>query len=284
MMVCFKLLGSLEIKHRGRTCTLTAPKQRQVMALLLLRVGRLVQIGSVIEELWGDDPPRSASTTVQTYVYQLRKTIDREGLAPGGQSLLSTQPFGYLLQIEPAQLDVCVFEQHVTEGRRLLDAGQPERASERLQQALDLWTGPPLADVTQGRLLSTDAVRLQEQRMRALELRIQADVQLGRDRDLIGELRSLVARYPLHEWFHGQLIETLHRAGRRAEAMTAYRQLRALLNEELGLDPSPELQRLHLRMLAPGSEPVSSPRWSAGLALRDVGRPAAAVSGTRRGR
>lgn len=97
----------------------------------------------------------------------------------------------------------------------MLDAGQPERASERLQQALDLWTGPPLADVTQGRLLSTDAVRLQEQRMRALELRIQADVQLGRDRDLIGELRSLVARYPLHEWFHGQLIETLHRAGRR---------------------------------------------------------------------
>jgi DNA-binding SARP family transcriptional activator len=281
-MVRFKLLGSLEISNSGRTCAITPPKVRQVLALLLVRTGKLVQVDSVIEELWADAPPRRASNTVQTYVYQLRKIIDQEGLAPAGRELLFTQPFGYQLQIAPEQLDICVFEAEVAEGRRMLDAGQPERASQRLRQALDLWTGPPLADVVQGNLLSTHALHLQELRMRALELRIQTDVHLGRDRDLIGELRSLVARYPLHEWFHGQLIGALARAGRRAEALAAYSELRALLNRELGLDPSPELQRIHQEMLAPA--PGSSGLWTEDFALADFGRSPALANGSQRGR
>ncbi|TDE32611.1 AfsR/SARP family transcriptional regulator [Actinomadura sp. 6K520] len=282
-MVRFKLLGSLEISNSGRTCAITPPKVRQVLALLLVRTGKLVQVDSVIEELWAEASPRRAANTVQTYVYQLRKIIDQEGLAPAGRELLFTQPFGYQLQIEPEQLDICVFEAEVAEGRRMLDAGQPERASQRLRQALDLWTGPPLADVVQGNLLSTHALHLRELRMRALELRIQTDVHLGRDRDLIGELRSLVARYPLHEWFHGQLIGALARAGRRAEALAAYAELRALLDRELGLDPSPELQRIHQEMLAPAPG-ASSGLWTEDFALPDFGRSPALANGSRRGR
>ncbi|QFG24769.1 AfsR/SARP family transcriptional regulator [Actinomadura sp. WMMB 499] len=269
-MVRFKVLGSLEITDHGRVCTLTAPKVRQVLALLLLRTGRLVQNESVVRELWGDAPPKSASTTVQTYIYQLRKALGRER---SGSEPLSTQPCGYQMRIDPAELDACLFERYVAEGRRMLDGGRAEDASQRLRQALDLWTGPPLADVTQGPLLSAHAVHLQEQRIRALELRISADVQLDRGRDLIGELRSLVTRYPLHEWFHGQLIEALTRAGRRAEALQAYHNLRIRLDTELGLEPSPELQRLHYEVLVPAERARRSQHQ----------RPVAMANGSSRG-
>lgn len=254
-MIRYSILGGLEVTKAGRECTPTAPKVRQVLALLLLRVNRLVQVDAIVEELWGGSPPKSALITAQTYIYQLRKLIKREGLAPAGQELLLTFPTGYRLQIDPAQLDACIFAELLSLGLQLLEDGQPQAASQRLQEALDLWSGPALADIPRGPLLSRHAVHLEEQHLRALQLRIQADVQLCRERELIGELRSLVAMYPLNEWFHGQLIGALHRAGRRGEAFEAYHRVSTVLSRELGIDPSSALQRLHQELLTAGGPP-----------------------------
>jgi DNA-binding SARP family transcriptional activator len=254
-MIRYAILDGLEVTNGDRSCTPTAPKIRQVLALLLLRLNRLVQAGTLIEELWGDSPPKSALITAQTYIYQLRQFFQREGLAPAGQQLLITRPTGYRLQVDPQQLDTSLFEGLLGLGRQLIDEGRPRAASQRLTEALALWTGPPLVNITPGPLLSGHVVHLEEQHLRALELRIQAEVMLSRDRELIGELRSLVADYPLNEWFHGQLIMALHRAGRRSEAFEAYRQVCRVLSTELGVDPSPELQRLHQEAL------TGTPRW-----------------------
>ncbi len=265
-MIRYAILGGVEVTNGDRVFTPTAPKVRQVLALLLLRTNRLVQADAVIEELWGDSPPKSALITAQTYIYQLRKLIKQEGLAPEGSELLVSRPTGYRLQIEPQQLDVHIFEELLSLGRQLLAEGRPQAASQRLQEALDLWSGPPLANISHGSLLSPYAIHLEEQRLRALELRIQADVKLSRERELIGELRSLVVTYPLNEWFHGQLIGALHRAGRRGEAFEAYHRVRSVLCRELGVDPSPELQRLHQEVLTAGApaRPVAAHSSAAG--------------------
>ncbi|MFH9067505.1 BTAD domain-containing putative transcriptional regulator [Streptomyces coeruleorubidus] len=270
-MVQFTVLGTLEISDDGRAVLCTAPKLRQVLSLLLVRANQLVQVESVIRELWGDAPPKSASATVQTYIYQLRKRLRAELGAAEGQ-MLCTQPFGYQLRLAPERLDVCLFEQYADEGRRLLEEDRAADAALRLRQALALWRGPFLADVTRGPLLNAHAVHLQEQRMRTLEMRIQADMRLGRNRELIGELRSLVALYPLDEWFHAQLIEVLQRSGRRGEALESYHHLRRLLRAELGLDPSPELQILLQRILSPLPSGILSSHRPAALQLVN-GRP-----------
>jgi DNA-binding SARP family transcriptional activator len=146
----------------------------------------------------------------------------------------------------------------VIEGKTLLEEGRPEQASQRLREGLALWRGPALANITPGRLLEGHVAHLEELRIRAIELRIRADSALGRHRELIPELRSLVSAHPLNEWLHGRLIDALHRAGRRGEALMAYRSLRAALNEELGLEPSGELQRLQRQVLT-AEQPVRVP-------------------------
>lgn len=253
----FKVLGGLEIVSGNRLCAPTAPKLRQVLALLLLCANQMVHVDHLIEELWGEDPPKSAMTQAQTYIYQLRKVIARENLEQPGRELLLTKPPGYLLRVEPEQVDAFVFQRLVWQGRQHLDNGEAEGAARVLRQAIDLWTGPALADVTPGRILRAHIVPLEEQRLRALELRIQADLRLGLHREMIGELRSLVARHPLDEWFHGQLITALNRSGRRGDALQAYHNLRTILTHELGLEPSPELQRLQQEALTMGFSPLS---------------------------
>lgn len=248
-VVGFTILGGVGIRHGDRVCAPSEPKVRQVLALLLLRANRLVEMDAVIEELWGDAPPKSSLTTVHTYIYRLRKILARERAAADGKEVLVTQPFGYLLQVEPERIDAVTFARHVADGRELLEAGQPDAAARKLRRSLELWTGPPMANTLQGPLLAAHAQHLEEQHLRALELRVQAEVQLGGERELIGDLRLLVARYPLNEWFHGQLIGALNRAGRRSEALQAYHSIRTLLEEELGLDPSPELERIHREVL-----------------------------------
>jgi DNA-binding SARP family transcriptional activator len=256
-MAEFKVLGALEIVSDGRVCTPTAPKVRQVVALLLLNANKVVGLDHLIAELWDERPPKSAVTTTQTYIYQLRKLIADHRLDPPGRELLVTKASGYVLQVPAEDLDAVVFRQLVREGQQHLDAGRPLPAGRTLRQALDLWQGPALADIACGRSLEPHAVLLEEQRLRALELRITADLQLGLHRELIGELKALVAQHPLNEWFHGQLIRSLSTAGRRSEALQAYQRLRTLLDTELGLDPTPELQQLQLEVLAaaPPSEP-----------------------------
>lgn len=253
----FTILGALEILREDRTCTPRAPKVLQVLAMLLLRANHPVPMGVLIRELWGDHPPKSAVTTVQTYVCQLRKAVERADPATDDPELLVTRSSGYLLRVAPEQLDALEFQRLLGEGRRLLEEGHPDAASGRLGEALDLWSGPCLAHVPRGPLIGSHTVRLEEQRLHAQELRIRAEVLLGRGRESICELRSLVMEYPLNEWFHGQLIRALNGAGRRDEALAAYRSLRLALTEELGLEPSGDLQALHQEVLGEGPIPLT---------------------------
>ncbi|PZG53346.1 hypothetical protein C1I98_05485 [Spongiactinospora gelatinilytica] len=245
----FTVLGPMEVMHGGRACTPSAPKVRQVLALLLVSANRLVLVDSIIQELWGNNPPKSALTTTQTYIYHLRSLIERERLSGTGRELLVTKPFGYTLLVDQDQLDQGRFDRLVTQAAGLLRQGRYEAASADLREALALWQGPPLANVTQGPLLRSHVVHLADRRTHAMELRIEADLHLGRHRDLIGELRSLIAENPLHEWLHAQLVNVLSQAGRRAEALAAFQNLREILARELGLDPSPAVQRLHREVL-----------------------------------
>ncbi|MDR7276797.1 AfsR/SARP family transcriptional regulator [Catenuloplanes atrovinosus] len=253
-MAHFRVLGPIELTHDGRILTPTPPKVRTVLALLLLRANRVVTVDALIREIWGDEPTRSAVTTVQTYVYHLRKQFSRERLDVPIESIGG----GYRLVLAPGRLDLDAFARLLDSGRDALHDDRPAEAATALRAALDVWRGGPLGDVTLGRALSAHATHLEEQRIRAIELRIQADVALGRGRELIGELRYLVAMHPLNEWFHQQLIAVLGRAGRRGEALQSYHRLRTVLRDELGIDPSPEVQRLHRDVLGAGSSGMRS--------------------------
>jgi DNA-binding SARP family transcriptional activator len=251
-MAQFKVLGPLEILVGERICAPSQPKVRSVLALLLLRVGRVVPVDTLIEELWGFESPPTAVATVQTYICQLRRMFEEQELNPRGGQLVVTRPPGYRIGVESEQLDAAIFERLARQGRMLLEAGCTSEAAAILHRALDMWTGPALADVRRGNLLEAHAVHLEERRINTLELQIKADVRLGKHRELIGELRSLVSAHPLNEWFHGQLMVALSRSGRRSEALQVYHCLQAVLRGELGVNPSPELQRLQHQVLSAG--------------------------------
>lgn len=246
----FNILGSLEIVSGERTITPSAPKVRRLLALLVVRANQVVRPDSLIEELWGQNPPKSAMTTLQTYIYHLRRMFAEEGLYYPDGELLITQHPGYVLRVEENSLDSEEFEQLTNEGREFLERGQACRASAVLREALSLWSGPPLANVSLGNALEAHVVRLEERRMHALQLRIQADMELGRHLEIISELRSLTTTHPLNEWFSGRLITAFACAGRRSEALDAYHRIRSVLQEELGLDPSPHLRQVLRDVLA----------------------------------
>jgi DNA-binding SARP family transcriptional activator len=244
-----------------------APKVRNVLALLLLRANQVVPTDALIEELWPDGPPASAVATTQTYVYRLRKVL-ASARAGRGEELRTLAP-GYLLTVAADQVDAGAFERLTERGRLLLAAGRPDEAAAVLRQSLALWSGPALADVATGPLLSSHVTHLEESRIRALELRIEADLRLGLHRGLIGELRSLASAYSLNEWFHGTLIAALNRSGRRGEALKAYQDLRVLLRDELGVEPCAQVQRLlHDTLTGEGVE-AGAGTWSVG-AIRDA--------------
>lgn len=247
-MPSFNILGALEIHCHGVVRLPSAPKVRSLLALLLARAGQLVTVDAIIEELWGEAPPRSAVTTTQTYICQLRKKLDETG-TNNGATMLETAPPGYLLRLAKDQIDAWHFYRLASQGMALVAHGDTKGAGRVFRDALALWRGPALTNVVLGPLLSAHVAHLEELRIQALESRIAADMAQGRHRELIPELRTLVATYPLHEWFHGQLIDALQRAGRRSDALLAYHHVRGLLDRELGLDPSAYLQRLHRAVL-----------------------------------
>ena len=260
-MLSLKILGPLEIAGGEFPSAPTAPRVLNTLALLLVRTGHIVPLETIIEELWGEKPPRSATRTAQTYIYQIRRWLAEEmGPAEIRDTLLTRQP-GYMLRVDPARLDVCVFTRLLDEGRALMRDNRPEDAAMLLRKALDLWTGPPLANVKLGPVLSASATALMEQRNQALNLRLEADLRLGRHRDLIGELRSLVATNPYDEWYHGLLICALASSGRRYDALEAYQTARKIIAEQLGLSPSPELREIHAAVL--GSDLPREPLTSA---------------------
>lgn len=245
----FRVLGTLEVVGDSEELTPTTPKLRQVLALLLLRHNRIVQIKELVDELWGEDPPSSALATLQTYIYKLRKLL-AEGQPPGADEPLRTKPNGYRFDVAAADLDLSRFGELTEQGYRLLEQQQQERATEVLSEALSLWRGPALADVAAGEILGAEVTRLEEWRLQALEMRIDADLGLGRHRDLVSELKTLTTQYPLHEAFQGKLMLALHRSGRRYEALTTYQRFRTVLADELGLEPSTNLARLQRALLS----------------------------------
>jgi DNA-binding SARP family transcriptional activator len=215
-----------------------------------MRANQVVHPDSLIAELWGQTPPKSAITTLQTYIYHLRRMFAEEGLDNSGRELLVTRLPGYTLQVPVNGLDAEVFERLTKDGHEQLERGCPGQAAPMLRDALSLWTGPALANVSLGSELEAKAVALEEQRIHALQLRIQADMEMGRHRELIGELRLLTASYPLNEWLSSRLIAALAHSGRRSEALHEYQKVRTVLRNELGLDPSPDLQRVQRDVLA----------------------------------
>ncbi|UPT23391.1 AfsR/SARP family transcriptional regulator [Thermobifida alba] len=244
--VQFNLLGPIEIIHNDVNITPTAPKPRQVVSLLLLRRNTVVQTRELIDELWRESPPPSAMTTLQTYIYKLRKIL----LEHGNGDCLSTRPGGYMLTVPDTMVDLSRFEKEAHEGRLLLESGDSEKAARTLRSALALWRGPALLDVAHGDLLSSYVTRLEELRFRTLELRIEADLRLGHHRETISELKSLVLTHPLHEKLHASLMIALSRSGRRHEALEMYQKLRRTMIEDLGLEPGHDLRELHQSLLS----------------------------------
>ncbi|MET9342209.1 AfsR/SARP family transcriptional regulator [Nonomuraea sp. NPDC003804] len=244
-MIEFRVLGPVAVCRDRLDITPRAARLRQVLSLLLLQGNnQAVPLDALVDELWGERTPKTAVTTAQTYVYRLRTLL--------GRARLVTTPHGYLLRAEEDTVDATLFHRRLDEGHRLLEEGDRETAARTFRQALDLWTGAALATVAQGRALQAHAVFLEEKRLHAYELVIQTELELGLHRQLVGELRGLVTTHPLNEWFHAQLITALHRSGRRSEALLAYEHLRAVLDSELGVDPSPEVERVQREVLSIG--------------------------------
>jgi SARP family transcriptional regulator, regulator of embCAB operon len=246
--VYVQLLGQLAASLGTRPVTPNATKQRQVLALLALNANRIVPVFILMEELWGDSPPRSATATLQTYILRLRNRLaaglPREHVVA---DILRTEHSGYRLE---CRTDVAEFHRLVREGRAAAESGDPRTVSELLGRALALWRGPALADVRHGHVLETEAASLEETRLGVLERRIQADLALSRYPDILGELTLLTARYPMNENFWELLMIALYRAGHTARALDAFLRLRTVLGAELGVDPSPRLRRLQLAMLS----------------------------------
>ncbi|MFI7637822.1 BTAD domain-containing putative transcriptional regulator [Nonomuraea sp. NPDC049400] len=240
--------------HNGESITPTAAKPRTVLAMLAMNAGKVVPLELLSEELWHRNPPKSAKTTIQTYVMQVRKLAEcaiRRCPEGAGQAkdILVTLPGGYLLNAETHDVDMWEFERLAEEGHRALEAGNLQLAAAKFAGALDKWRGPVLMDVQLGRHLKVHVQRLQEGLLSVLQCRIDADLRLGRHHELIGELMQLVQECPTHEGFYKSLIIALHRSGRRREALSAYRELHTALTRELGLEPSLTLQRLHQSIL-----------------------------------
>ncbi len=248
----FRILGPLEVVDQRGSIPLGGPKQRTVLAHLLLRANRLVTADRLIDEVWGDEPPDAARSTLRTYVSHLRKALGSDRLEG------STQ--GYRLRAEPSEVDSLIFENLLEEARRL-GAKDPPLAVRVYEEALGLWRGPALDDLADQPSVAAEIPRLEELRMAATEERIAAELALGGHAELVPQLETLATRHPLRERLWGHLMMALYRSGRQGDALAAYRRAREMLADELGIDPSPELQRLQQQILRqdPALEPVGQP-------------------------
>ena len=248
----YRILGTLEVRDDDRVVGLGGEKPRALLAILLLHRNEVVSADRLIDELWGESPPASASRTLQAYVSRLRKALSNGNSGPSGSNggVLLTQGHGYLLRIAPAELDLDRFSDMAERGRDALAAGNPREAADLLREALELWRGPPLAEFTYEPFAQAPIAQLEELQLGAVEERAEAELALGFGRELVGELRDLVSRHPLRERLRGQLMLALYRSGRQAEALEVYQDFRRALSEELGLEPGPGLQQLELAILA----------------------------------
>jgi DNA-binding SARP family transcriptional activator len=245
-----RVLGPLVVTEAGTEAMPTAVKPRTVLALLAMNPGRVVHLPALIEELWNGHPPRSAVTTLQTYVLQIRNRIgqallrDPQARTLNPKDVLLTRFEGYLLNPSGGFSDAGSFRHQADLGHRAVEAGDLLEAVARFREALALWRGPALVDVQLGPLLEVQVTRLEEARMAALRGRIGAELALGRAHELLSELTALTARHPLDEVLHAQFMYALHTCERRVAALEVYARLERVLLRELGLGPDLELRRL----------------------------------------
>jgi DNA-binding SARP family transcriptional activator len=255
----FRMLGPLRLWDGSAWAPIRADQQRVVLAVLLIEAGRVVTADRLVEELWGDHPPKTATNTVQAYLTRLRRALgSRKGR-------LLTSGRGYELAIDDGELDATAYERLVAAGRQALAAGGLEVATARLADALALWRGPALADVPATPTVTAEAARLEHSRMTVLEDQLGARLDLGQHTAILDELRRLVDQQPLRERSVAQLMLALYRSGRRAEALEAYGRARRVLVDELGLEPGPQLRELQLAILA-DDPALATPTPSATLA------------------
>lgn len=246
----FRILGPLEVVVDGRPIALGGQKQRALLALLLVHAGEVIATERLVTELWGERPPKTATTSLQNFVSHLRKLL--------GPETLATKPPGYVLRVEPEYFDLARFEHLVSTAR----GKEAEERSRLLRDALALWRGPPLADFVFETFAQGEIRRLEELRLGALEERIEADLDLGGGADLVAELESLVEQFPLRERLRAQLMLALYRAGRQADALQCYHAARRALVDELGIEPGPALKDVYTSILrqettlAPESSPA----------------------------
>jgi WD40 repeat protein/DNA-binding SARP family transcriptional activator len=234
----FRVLGPLEVRSERGAVHLGGHKPRAVLAVLLLHANEPVSSARLVEAVWGEDETPELRKSLQVSVSRLRKALD-------DPEIVATKGKSYEVRVRPGELDAERFERLVDDGRRALASGQAEQASASLRQGLALWRGSPLADLAVESFAETDIARLEEQRLAALETRVDADLAAGRHAALVGELRQLVADNPTRERLAGQLMLALYRCGRQAEALEAYRSARQTLVDDIGVEPGPELRRLH---------------------------------------
>jgi predicted ATPase/DNA-binding SARP family transcriptional activator len=251
----FRVLGPLEVD----AVALGGPRQRAVLAVLLLHANEPVSADRLVADVWGEDA--ADLKALQVAVSRLRRAL--------GADVIETTAAGYRARVAPGELDLERFERAAADGREALAAGRPEHAAERLRAALALWRGPPLADLVSMPFAAAEIARLEEQRLLALEARVEADLALGRHAELVGELRTLAAEHPWRERLHAQLMLALYRTGRQADALDAYASARAALVEQLGIEPGPELRDLQAAVLA--HDPALAPPGAA----RKLALPAA---------
>ena len=240
----FGLLGPLAVRDGSRHVSVSAPRQRVLLAALLLNAGRVVSLDALGETLWEGQLPAGARGALHSAVQRLRST-----LGPSGADLVETRPPGYLIKVGDGEFDVREFGVLAARGHAAAGAGAWGHAAGLLREALALWRGDPLADVPSQLLRDREVPALEDQRLQALVARIDADLHLGRHGEVVAELRQLVAAHPLQEQFHAQLMLSLYRSGRQADALAAYQDVRRVVADELGIDPSPELRLLHQRIL-----------------------------------
>ncbi len=255
----FRILGPLEVRNEGGAVALGGIKPRVVLAVLLLHANEPVSADRLALALWGEDAHSGAVKTVQVHVSRLRKAL-------GDPGRVATTPVGYQLRVGTGELDADRFDLLVEEGRRALAAGEVTRAATVLREALSLWRGPPLEDVAYEPFAQTEIARLEEQRLAALEARVDADLATGRHGGLLGELQRLVAASPTRERLAGQLMLALYRCGRQGEALEVYARARAVLSGELGLEPGPALKELQRGILE--QAPSLDLRSSASAAMK----------------
>ena len=271
----FRLLGPLEVCRDGERLVLGGPKQRAVLAILVLHANEVVPRGRLLADVWGERTPGSEHS-LDVHISRLRKTLSSGGAE---SAVLIRRDCGYLLRVEAGSLDLVRFEQQIEAGERALAEGRPAEGARLLKEGLGLWRGEPLAEFSDEGFARAEAGRLKERRLAALEARIDADLELGREAAIAGELETLVRANPFRERFRAQLMLALYRAGRQGEALAVYTDSRTLLIDELGIEPGKELRELQRAILAqdPGLLLVRparlAPAGTGGSGVEQPGKP-----------